>query len=64
MLDRKLASIVLNGLAVFGGVLLGAGIKGLQNEIKLLEVKNKIYEIVIDSQKKLIEDYKSEKEES
>ena len=64
MLDRKVASIVLNGLAVFGGVLLGSGIKGLQDEVKLLKAKNKIYEIVIDGQKKIIESYNSKKDES
>lgn len=64
MLDRKLASIVLNGMAVFGGVLLGAGIKGLKNEIEMLKVQKKIYEIVINSQKEIIEDLRSKKEES
>lgn len=62
MLDRKLADVVLSGLAVFGGVLLGSKIKGLKNEIEMLKVKNKLYEIVVESQQKIINDYASKKE--
>lgn len=62
MFERKLASVLLNGVIVFGGVVLGAGIRGLKHEIDLLTMQNKLQAIIIESQQKTIKHYCEEKE--
>ena len=64
MLDKKVVGIVLDGVIVFGGVILGAAIKGMQNRIDLLTIEGQLKDVVIKGQREIIEKYVKEKGES
>jgi hypothetical protein len=64
MLDKKAVTIVLDGVIVFGSVILGAAIKGMQNRIDQLTIENQLKDVIIKGQHEIIEKYIHEKMES
>ena len=65
MMDaKKVVGIVLDGVIVFGGVFLGAAIKGMQNRIDLLTIENQLKDVVIKGQREIIRKYIDEQKES
>ena len=63
MTNKRLVGVLLDGVIVFGSIMLGGKVQALVDEVKLLKMKEKLYIAAIEGQQKIIEKLQSEKEE-
>lgn len=63
MTNKRLVGVLLDGVIVFGSIILGGKVQALVDEVKLLKMKEKLYIAAIEGQQKIIEKLQSEKEE-
>ena len=63
MTNKRLIGVLLDGVIVFGSIMLGGKVQALVDEVKLLKMKEKLYIAAIEGQQKIIEKLQSEKEE-
>lgn len=63
MTNKRLVGVLLDGVIVFGSIIIGGKIQALIDEVKFLKMKEKLYIAAIEGQQKIIEKLNSEKEE-
>lgn len=63
MTNKRLVGVLLDGVIVFGSIILGGKVQAMVDEIKFLKMKEKLYVAAIEGQQKIIEKLQSEKEE-